>query len=381
MAETECILMPHAVSPHLSQIYTGFYLLAKAGMIHLRQILIKDKCFDFRKSQHLREVRLTHLRVVINDSITVHYDTHDSWEIDEKDLEATDFYFKRSYDSSRVNSLGRHRQKVFPLGLNYPVYPDGLDQLGFIRSIKSARGWKKLTEAFRSLYIFKKIFFISSVDDMEAPPVYDASPKILFMTGVWDPYDDLDRSQEKIGERIQINETRADCIRKLRNAFKNRFYGGFIHSKYALKNFNDCLLPENTLLKKKNYIRLLKTFPIGVATTGLHGSTGWKFAEYIAFSKAILTERLNYEVPGRFEVSKNYLEFNSVEECVEKIDRLISDSKLRKSMMENNWKYYQTYLRPDALVWNTLRLAQSGHRPGWARMNENTGCCRHNALV
>jgi len=41
-------------------------------------------------------------------------------------------------------------------------------------------------------------------------------------------------------------------------------------------------------------------------------------AEYIAFSKAIVTEKWNMRLQGIWEKGKNYLEFRSPEECVEK---------------------------------------------------------------
>jgi hypothetical protein len=106
-------------------------------------------------------------------------------------------------------------------------------------------------------------------------------------------------------------------------------------------------------------MKLLKRFPICIATTGIHGSIGWKIAEYVSYSKAIVTERLNYRVPGNFEKELNYLEFVSPEDCVESAVRLFQDYKLRCQLMINNYRYYQSYLRPDSLVMNTLAIAIS----------------------
>jgi hypothetical protein len=94
-----------------------------------------------------------------------------------------------------------------------------------------------------------------------------------------------------------------------------------------------------------------------VATTGLHGSTGWKLAEYVAFAKAIVSERLVYEVPGAFAPGRNYIEFTSPEECLNGAVRLIEDGALRQQLMQNNAAYYRDYLRPDALVRNALQTA------------------------
>jgi hypothetical protein len=115
------------------------------------------------------------------------------------------------------------------------------------------------------------------------------------------------------------------------------------------------LPPEAT--SQKNYLQTLKSFPICVATTGLHRSNGWKLAEYVAFSKAILTEKLAFEVPGRFKPERNYLEFSSPDDCVHCALRLIEDRSLRLALMRNNAAYFQLYLRPDRLIQNALTAA------------------------
>jgi hypothetical protein len=47
---------------------------------------------------------------------------------------------------------------------------------------------------------------------------------------------------------------------------------------------------------------------------GLYESNGWKLGEYVAGSKAIVSEHLHYDAPGNFSPEQNYLEFNSADE-------------------------------------------------------------------
>jgi hypothetical protein len=101
----------------------------------------------------------------------------------------------------------------------------------------------------------------------------------------------------------------------------------------------------------------LREFPICVATVGLNGSNGWKLAEYVAASKAILSEPLVYEVPGEFTHEKNYLQFQTPDELVETAVKLIEDAELRSSMMHANRQYFREYVRPDAMVRNSLKIA------------------------
>ena len=64
-----------------------------------------------------------------------------------------------------------------------------------------------------------------------------------------------------------------------------------------------------------------------MASTGLHGSTGWKLAEYVAAGRAIVTEPLRYTLPGGFEEGKNYKTYTSPAECEEQLRQLLADRK------------------------------------------------------
>jgi hypothetical protein len=119
------------------------------------------------------------------------------------------------------------------------------------------------------------------------------------------------------------------------------------------------LIADPMLAAKRRYMKLLQSHPICVATAGLHGSIGGKFAEYVCLSKAILSEKLHYTVPGDLREGRNYLEFATADECIEQARRLFSDRALRNRLMSNNTRYYNAWLRPDMLILNTL-LAASG---------------------
>ena len=87
-------------------------------------------------------------------------------------------------------------------------------------------------------------------------------------------------------------------------------------------------------------------------------------AEYVAFSKSIVSERLKRVVPCGFEPKQHYSEFDTPEECVQQTIQLIEDKPSRQLMMENNWTYYNNHLAPDKLIWRTLDIAaQIGTRP------------------
>jgi hypothetical protein len=353
-----CRLLYGSASPHIQQLYTGFCLLHRSGFVRLSQEMRRAP-IDYRDdAPHLRDAGHAHLDAVVDGKLRLHFDTHDAQEIALGELDNCDLYFKRSYLQAVVNALpAAHRRKVVPLGLNYRVLPDVTDSFAVRRAL-SMTGLSSAT-----LFAFKQACDVNNrfgfqprLTQMESAPDPRAAPNVLFLVAAYDPYDDPARSQEKIDDRISINETRARCLRLLKDALGQRFTGGFSHSRFTQENYPDLVVPADST-SQQNYLRTLKSFPICVASTGLHGSTGWKLAEYVAFSKAILSERLVYDTPGPFEPGTNYIEFTSPEECLNGAVRLIEDSALRVRLMQSNAAYYRDYLRPDALVRNALTTA------------------------
>jgi hypothetical protein len=340
-----CEMLCVSNSDHLSQIYTGFEMLHRAGEILLSQQYRKQSLFDAAQPQHLRHARRAHLLVIINGNVKLYYDSHDSFEIDEGVACDVDCYFKRSYAQSKIPDCFKSR--VFPLGLNYPVYPASFDS--FEKQRLSFFG-RQLSEAVERQ-------FRPTVENMHADPNSLLARGVLFMTRAWDPFDHPDRSEEKIAERICINKTRARSIQLLRREFGDSFLGGFLHTEYAAKNYADVLLPDKEVARKENYIKLLALYPVCVATTGLHGSTGWKIGEYVAFSRAIVSQRLNYEVPEDFKQGKNYLGFDEPNQCINAVRELLSNAGLRYEMMKTNHEYYLNTLKPDAMIRRTLKIA------------------------
>ncbi len=186
-----------------------------------------------------------------------------------------------------------------------------------------AEGVAARDQWLQALGLYAKRGWLPRITQLYGLPDDDASPHILFMTRVWEPFDHPERSREKAAERMQINEMRIDCIQQLRTEFRDRFVGGLAHTEFAMQHYRDFLIPDKALIPRKHYLELLKAFPICIATTGLHSSIGWKLAEYVAFSKAIVSEKLIYQVPGPFGAGDDYLEFETAEQCVESVHQLV----------------------------------------------------------
>ncbi len=353
MPSLKCNLLSHSIAGHVQQLYTGFKILKDNGLIELTQQISKH---DIEESD-------AHLIVEVSDKnnqkLVLYFDNNDSKEINEEHLKICDVYFKRSFSREYILECHtKYESKIQPLGLNYLVLPNSFDILSFKRYLSlSSSLKKKLSGAVNSINPKSKMKSHACLRHLHSLPTYYLPPRVLFMVTAYDPYDKPDRPKEKIEERIYNNELRAHCVRMLRKELGPKFYGGFMHNEYTLRKHKDVLIDTPANGQRKNYLKILSEFPICIATTGLHGSIGWKFAEYIAFSRAIVAEKLHYEVPGQLRSNQNYLEFSSPEECVEQSMKLLTDHALRYELMKNNSEYYQNYIKPDRLVFNALSTA------------------------
>jgi hypothetical protein len=258
--------------------------------------------------------------------------------------------------------------KVFPLGLNFELYTKLFDGHEFSRFFLNRRNytqsWKELLKCMAR---YTPISYKPTVSRMHLAPKKNQEPRVLFMVRAWNPGNPhpnmtFEEKEAWTVGRKAINETRATIIKEMRKEFGDRFYGGFSHTDFAIENFKDLLVPDNSSSRKGSYINMLHNYPICIATTGLYESIGWKFAEYVAFSKAIVSEKLNFIVPGDFSADTNYLEFYTAENCMEQTTKLFENDVLRGQMMENNYNYYEEHLSPDKLILKTLNVALSSDK-------------------
>ena len=82
----------------------------------------------------------------------------------------------------------------------------------------------------------------------------------------------------------------------------------------------------------------------------------------MASGKAIVSEPLFFAVPGDFREGHNYLSFSSSVELIEKCNYLLNHQEKSREMEQNNINYYFNYLKPDVLVWNTIKQALDHYR-------------------
>jgi hypothetical protein len=337
--------LPRVIQPHLQQLLVGFNRLKRRKIVRLE--IDSAPANDPGNSYILRATLNRQWRIVYdeNDGYNFYCDGKNVYrEFINRQLESADFYFKRTCRTS-WNAVLTSPEKILPLGMN----------VGY--TVPSFTNWAQ--------FLLKRLLRRGSgpvwPEVIESLPTFNRNPSVIFLTRAWDPAE-LDEFPDERNafdvrlERDRINALRADCIRTCRKAFGSQFIGGFAHDDYARKLFPDCLIADPAMSLRSCYLERMKTAAIGIATSGLHGSIGWKTAEYVAAARAIVSEPLGAEVPGVFEKGDNYLEFDSVEGCVAAVEELFHNHDLRFRMMKNNFAYYRLHLEPSQLVLNSLIL-------------------------
>jgi hypothetical protein len=342
-----------AIDRHASGLLAGLSLLHRRGEISLTQQVLPPPPPLTSGPWHLRDKDDSNLEIFVDERASGFVDFHDSWEINESGHDSHDVYFKRSLDSSRLPP--ERRGKLEPLGLVYEVWRDGFDSWELRRLAQQAAPLGRRVADLTRLGAQVGAGWLGlgsrpTISTTSGPPEPDLPVRVLFMVGLWDPTVVARNDPSRVPEFEAINAMRRDCVLQLRQAFRASFTGGTQHSPFATRFAPQALMPDPDAASKSSYLELVRKHPICVATMGLHGSNGGKLAEYVALSRAVVSEPLRYSVPGHFEPERNFLAFTTPDECVKQASRLASDHALRERVMSENRAYYATWMRPDALA-------------------------------
>jgi hypothetical protein len=338
---------------HLQQAYAGFSMLSFQHKITLKQRFITPsiELINAFSEQYLAQHYQSCFIAEIDNKVTIAFDMHDSFEVNPYLIEHCDFYVKRSYAPSYIETLN-HKAKCIPYGPFYEVYSNQFDPFLLQRGLKVSLEWKlRIRSMMRAFPLLDNI--TSMPREAKLSAITPAkSNKIIFSVNMHDPFDNPNRSQENIDRRIELIEQRADIVRALRKEFPKQFIGGVKDNATARKFSPDCILKDPDFFKKENYIQNLQQAAIGISSQGLFNSIGGKFGEYIALGKAIVTTPLDYFQGEGLIEGENFLAGNTVDKMVEHCTTLMSDTEFISQMSEKNQLYYQEFLKPDKKINN-----------------------------
>lgn len=354
MDPLKVVLHPVGNVAHVQLVMCGFESLARRGIVTLEQRLDGLKRFAPTSRSDWDSVR--YLVVAdVEDIGRLVFDVHDSDVVHDTFLDGAVAYFKRGYDPA----LHGGNAKILPLGLNYFCTPEHIDMRGITRALALGEGAKvRLGNLLRQLRL--PGVYSQTAQELASTPIALGIPRVLFFARLWEENGFVGIPEHEVAQRRAQNEIRIACVRELRRSFGDVVTSGILRSPLSRSVCPDALVDPSIQTDKTSYLDLVDRHQICIATQGLLGSTGWKFAEYVAKGRAIVCERMRFTVPGPFDEPTNYLSFASVEECCRNVERLLADHKLRSAMMDANRTYFAGHAEPSMQIWNAIaRVAAS----------------------
>lgn len=344
-------------SPWLRQVLSGFYDLQSLSEAHVHAHLVPHT----RLPQNmLLAVRRDGYRVIydLNDGYNFLEGQSDPNRFFEDILAKVDVYFKATCIPERHRDLrGGHKirplgpistflgstSNPFDVGL-VPLAPKTIarnllgvsDSLSRFTRTNNRHLWPRQYERSENAIRRPTAVYFTRLFDLNAPEI------------------ETDAVRQ---ERADLNAFRCALVRCGRVELGPRFVGGLIPSETARRTAPDCVSHASEAHSRWSYLTTMRDSTVGIATSALHSCASGKLVEYIAASRAVVSQRLRIEMPGDFEVSRNYLAADSPEECIEAAARILDDGNLAYRLMRDNREYYTSYLKPAAMVRRTLRIA------------------------
>ena len=278
---------------------------------------------------------------------TVHFDGQDApTPCSESRLEAADAVWKRSFQPGGP-------AKILPFGYSISCAAGPLDTARYLRSSLSvSRGsWQGTRRSLASWRLLRRQPFLPQ-SAFEHPPSAGEGT-VLFQVRAWPP------GSTGAEDREAINEQRAELIRELRNAFGDRFWGGFVDSEFSRHRYADCISP--LAADQRSFIDLVKRCDVAISTVGLHGSNPHKVAEYLAASRPIVSEPLRCQAAHPLRETEHLRTVHDVAEAVTAVGDILDDPASAAAMRQANHRYWRDHGQPSETVAYGLNQLRNDH--------------------
>ncbi len=356
-ARLRVTVYPTDVSDYTAQVYAGLFELAARGELSLSVRRCTDRRLFAPYTVYL-EVDAPGLstpqRLLI--------DLIDSAKLQApQTLSLVDCYAKRSLRAT--TGTGTSAVRFVPFGLHYASRSASMSarqqaRLHWRAAYRGGQSYglrQKVDSAMQAGYrLIRRRTAFSPTAPMHIAAFEGAlaakTPQIFFSTRVYGP-----EEAPFAPDREAANETRVALVRALRSTFGDHFVGGLRPSKHAFDHYADCVVvnPDNRSWHHNSGLASL----IHVNSAGLHGSTGWKFAEALAQSSCLVSEPSLDRQPAPCRDGEHYLAFTSVDQCIAHCESLLQGASRANELRENGHLYYQRHVRPEALMRACLRNA------------------------
>lgn len=326
-------------TPHLSMPVTGLLMLEERKKVQLS--------FEIDKSNR-KQLPYAQLLEVCGCGKRILFDMADGYGSVETRAQRqlasqADIVFRRSFSPEKNQQLlPELLNRIRPLGFHFHVsYPGNPIDRPFSRRERKDDLFQRVFNGAPRSYF--------TPDKFEREPVYREKPTVLFYTRLWH-VPEGDEIQDSVA---RLNRSRIELVTELKKRYGSRFTGGIQFDPKEIKRCGG-LMAGIAATSRARYLETMHGADICIGSTGLHDSIGWKTAEYVAASKAIVNETFCFQVPGGFREGVNYLPFTNTEGCLAQVERLMEDPQRVYEMELANQAYYQNYGRPDRVMANAL---------------------------
>lgn len=333
------------IDPRFRVNYASYYILGIFKIFGIQTTSFSSNYFetDLYKDLHDYDKGLCLvIKTTIGDFKRVFIDFHDLDTVSIKHYEWCDLYAKINVKSSSLENF----PKILAIGPSFAV-----NMLNFSFVFKV---WLKLLFIKKkpvSLKTYLRDYMFLVIRRKKYDKYLSATSKddyIFAISTLW--YDPLTAST--------TNKYRAEFLKIAKSIYPNVEGGLFyisndsvnkqfpIYDNY-LKEYSDHIYTKR--VSAQEYINKTKMSSIVFNTPSVAGCHGWKLAEYLAMGKAIISTKLNNEMPGDFNGSQMVL-INNIEELRAAIVHLKTDKDARKILEEHASNYFNNELAPEQVI-------------------------------
>ncbi len=343
-------IYPTTLSQYSSQVYAGFFDLAKAGKLNIKIM---------SRSPGVVVQGIYPLYVEVEEHNTgkhrkILFDLADTGRFDFSELVPDlDYIAKRSYSDSFLKDLPDSvRNKIHPYGINYNCSSPNIPFIklflhhhflqlkrDFIGHV-SGEGFIRNNIRFL-MNIFKNNYSLFE-EDYRSPSEPGEQHDIFFITRLF-PHSRWE------------DDARIELIEKLRENFGSRFYGGIEDDETSRARCKQEILISR--MPRREYINKMKNARIVIVIRGANKSNPWKLGESLASSSCIVCSDLEFMLSAPLVDNLHYRKFENVDDCVRICKELLDNPGKIDEIKNAANEYYDSYVRCDVLVSRVLEHA------------------------
>jgi len=273
--------------------------------------------------------------------VKVVIDSRDTTEIWKDELVWCDVYGKINYNPNDIPiDLG---SKIIPIGPSFGIKFWNLYQSLYL-GMKHTFNFKNVLSNKRDYLAnyWRQYKRLRMEDYYSKETVLDNY--IFFISSIWK-------------NELQTNTNRYNYIKACKENSRIIFEGGFAPRKDGNNLGFDIFLTSNRF-DLKSYFSKTKKSEFVFNTPAVLSCHGWKLAEFLAMGKVIISTNHKNILPSPLDndIHIVYVDENSFEDYLCKINRLIDDSEKRVKLETNAFKYFKEHLEPTVVITKLLKF-------------------------